>query len=321
MKFLNKAAIRIALILALSASGQMLHAQGIVNQALSWLPSETTALEYANLSSLRSLPNYSSLRARYLGTNLQALETSLGRLGIHESDLSAIVLAWRANNGKSQYGGIAEGQFDPAMVAQSAETAHMRSQVIQGTKAFCISPDPQATCVAVLDDTTGLFGPALYLDRILAARAGKSPNLTQNAQFSHSLLTAQSDASGAPIWGVAVGPAAAKWLGAWMPGEKNLQMNWASAFKNVEAVTYNIEAGDDVTLSLKLECNSTNAASSVLQLFQGLKLLQQMAWHSTNPNTPNPFQSLQVESDNRQVTLHLTADYTALSQMGPLGHP
>lgn len=321
MKSLSKVVIVMALIPVLFGGARMLHAQEIVNNALSWLPNQTTALEYANLSSLRSLPNYKSLRARYLGEKLQALESSLARLGIHENDISETMLAWGKNNGKTEYGGIAAGQFDSAMIAQSAAAANIKPRMVQGLATYCISPDPQVACVAVLSDSMGIFGPVSYVNAILMARAGQSPSMAQNGNLSQLVLAAQSDASGAPIWGVAVGPAAAKWLGAWMPGEKNLQMNWSSAFKNVEALTYNLEAGDDVNLSLKLNCSSTDAASSVMQLFQGLKLLQQMAWHSANPNASNPFQNMQVESDDRQVSLHLTTDYTALNQMGPLGRP
>lgn len=321
MKFTSKAAIVVALLPVLSGGGSLLRAQGFVSNALSWLPGQTTALEYTDLNSLRSLPNYSSLRARYLGRKLQALEASLGQLGIHENDISEIMLAWQTANGKTLNGGVAGGQFDPAMIAQSATTANIKPQMVEGLATYCVSPDPQVACVAVVNNSTGVFGPISYVDAILSARAGKLPSIAQNQHLSQFVNMAQSDAADAPIWGVAVGPAVSRWIGGWMPGEKNLQMNWGSAFKNVQAILYNVEAGDDVKLSLKLECASGEAASSVMQLLQGLKLLQQMAWRSTNPNSSNPFQNMEVESRNSEVSLHLAADYTALSQMGPLGQP
>lgn len=294
-------------------------AQDIVNEALSWLPAQTVALEYSNPSVLRSLPAYPSLRAHYLGKNLRALETSLARLGIHESDIDQMVLGWQTGTGsKMTYEGLATGQFDASTISHNAAASKMTPRMVEGSAVYCFPQDPNSTCVTVVDATTGVFGPLAFLDQMLKAHAGNGPDIASNSQFTQYARAAQSQD---PIWGVALGPAVSKWFKAWMPGEKNLQMDWTNAFKDVQAISYHIEASDNVNLNVKLDCATLQSASQVRQLLEGLKLFQQIAWHTSNPNQPNPFQNLEVDAQDRQVSFKLTADYTALEHTGPLGQP
>lgn len=316
---LRQCAFILALGVILSGATVTIQAQDLVSDALAWLPSQTVALEYSDPSALRSLPGYASLRAHYLGRNLRALESSLGKLGIQESDIDQMVLGWQIDAGsKMRYEGVATGQFDAASLRRNAAAARIAPHTVQGFPAYCFPQDPNLTCVTVLDNTLGVFGPLPYLEAMLKARAGNGPSIASNARFARLVRDATSDN---PIWGVALGPAVSKWFKGWMPGEKNLQMDWASAFKDVQAISYHIGVGDRVNLNVKLDCASIGAAAQVSQLLDGLKLFQQIAWQTSNPHQPNPFQSLDVEAQNRQVSFHLRADYATLEHVGPLGQP
>lgn len=292
-------------------------AQDLLTDALSWLPSQTVALEYSRPSVLRTLPAYSSLRTRYLGKNLRALESSLARLGIHDSDVNEMALGWQTGPGSAMtYEGIATGQFDASTISRNAAASKMTPQKVEGFPVYCFPQDPNRTCVTVVDATLGVFGPLPFLSQMLKARAGSGPSIASNTQFVDFVRSSQTQD---PIWGVALGPAVSKWFKAWMPGEKNLQMDWANAFKDVQAISYSIAAADNVSLSVKLNCTTLQAASQVRQLLEGLKLFQQIAWRSNNPNQPNPFQNLEVDVQDRQVSFKMTADYVALEHVGPLG--
>lgn len=310
-----------ALLLALltTCAAPAARAQGLLGDALSWLPAQTVALEYSHPTALRSLPAYSSLRTRYLGKNLRALEASLQKLGIHDSDIDEMVLGWQTGAGSAMtYEGLASGQFDASTIRHNAEASKMTPRNVDGAAVYCFEQDPNHTCVTVVDATLGVFGPLPFLRQMLAARAGNGPSIASNTQFTQYARQAQTQD---PIWGVAMGSAVSKWFKAWMPGEKNLQMDWANAFKDVQAISYSIAAADNVNLNVKLDCATLQAASQVRQLLEGLKLFQQIAWRSANPNQPNPFQNLEVDAQDRQVSFKLTADYTALEHTGPLGQP
>ncbi|MGH9359010.1 MAG: hypothetical protein ACRD22_04860 [Terriglobia bacterium] len=296
-----------------------LSAQDLVSDAISWFPSQMTALEFSNLSSLRTLPDYQSLRARYLGRNLRTLEASLSRLGIEEDDIDTMVLGWQSiPKHSTQYEGLAEGRFDAASLDRRAAASGLAAQALDGHKTYCLPPDPNSTCVSVLSSTLGAFGPLSVLEGILKARDGDGLGIASNRQFSQLVRSAQSSD---PIWGAALGVAVSQWFQTWIPAQKNFQMNWASAFNGVNSLIYHVRAADNVQLSVVLNCTTVQSASSVRQLLEGLKLVQQLAWHASNPTQPDPFQDLEVQAANQKVSFRLTADYAALEQAGPLGQP
>ncbi len=317
-QIVRRAALMLIALSVLSAA-PLLRAQDLVDNALVWLPPGTIALEYSRLSALRGLPQYSSLRTHYLGRNLRILQQSLSKLGIQESDIDEMVLGWQSLSQKKwmRYEGLASGRFDAAQLDRSATASGLKAQKVDGHNAYCIPSDPNSTCVVVLSDSLGIFAPMPMLEVMLKAR-DDPPASPANPELER---IAQSARSSAPIWGVALGGGVSNWFKAWMPGEKNLQMDWAAAFKDVRALSYTVQARDEVHLNIKLDCDSTRAASSVRQLLEGLKLVQQLAWHTENPSQPNPFQDIEVASADRQVSFRLTADYTALESVGPLGKP
>lgn len=319
MRLIQRIALAAVFVVTILSAGATLRAQSLLTDALSWFPPSTTALEYSRPATLRGLSNYESLRARFLGRNLKTLESSLAKLGIHEEDIDEMVLGWQSGAGKEmKYEGVALGRFDPARTAQQAAASGIKPHTVAGLKAYCFASDPNSSCVSVIDNSLGVFGPLPALESMLKARSGNGPSVAANTQFTDLARAAQTDA---PIWGVALGQAVSKWFKAWMPGEKNLQMDWASAFKDVSALSYQIEAEDNVHLDVKLDCASPQGATSVRQLLEGLRLLQRLAWQTANPSQPNPFQNLEVEASGHQVSFQLTADYAALEHVGPLGRP
>jgi hypothetical protein len=293
------------------------HSQDIVGDALAWLPPETVSLEYSNPATLRGLPDYQALRARYLGRDLQGLESALAQLGIHESDIQELVLGWQTTPGKGfRYEGIATGALDPNAIAQKAAASGVTAANVAGNKAYCFAANAGSTCIAVIEGSIGLFGPLPALQQMLKAREGNGAGASSNAQFAQLVDQAKSDA---PIWGVALGQAVPKWFAAWLPGQKDMQMNWTTAFQSVRSLSYQIQAASNVDLNVKLNCATSQAASNLRQLMEGLKLIQQMAWQSANPSQPNPFQNLEIDAANDEVSFKLTADYAALEHVGPLG--
>jgi hypothetical protein len=97
-----------------------------------------------------------------------------------------------------------------------------------------------------------------------------------------------------------------------MPNQGNLKLDWGKVFGDVNSLTYSVEAGDNVTLGLKMDCKSAESAASLRQVLEGLKLVQQIAWDSQNAGKPNPYQAMNVGMEGRQVSLSLTTGYAEL---------
>jgi hypothetical protein len=284
-------------------------AQDLVKEALRGFPTETIRLEFSNPAKLRSLPNYASLRQRYIGPRLRKLVEELGQLGIREEDITGLVLGWQPGSTEMGLYGFATGHFSAQAITQSAEQRNMTPTPITGKSAYCLEAGLAGTCVVVLENSLGAFGSLTSLTSMLEARDEQVPSLSSDARFPTLVAGANKDA---PIWGVAVGAAVGDWFRGWMPNQGSIKMDWSKVFGDVNSLAYSVAAGDDVTLGLKMECKSSDSAAGLRQVFEGLKLVQQIAWDSQNPGKPNPYKAMNVAQDGNQVSLKLTTGYAEL---------
>lgn len=304
------------LAMAVVTSSAPLHAQDLMSEALASLPAGMARVEYSSPAKLRDLPDYATLSQHYVGKRLMDLENSLAQLGVKQDDIDELVMGWRSSGSTLDLSGLARGRFDAQNIAAQATAQKIPATKISGSTAYCFGTGESSNCIAILDDSLGAFGSLGSLGALLKARAGEAPSAESDTSFSQHVEDARADA---PIWGVAVGPAIPDWFKASLPNQGNVKLNWAETFQGVDALSYSVQPTDKVHLSVKMDCKSSQAAASLRQVMQGLKLVQQMAWQTQNPNLPNPFQSLDVNLDRRQVQLNLTTEYAELEAAGAMG--
>lgn len=291
-------------------------AQDLLKEALASFPAGTVRLEYSCPAKLRTLPNYKILRQRFVGPGLKALEDSLSQLGIREEDIDTLVLAWQPRGRDLEMDGLAAGDFNSQTVAENASGRGLSPVLLAGMPVYCFGQEAAADCALVLRNDLGAFGSRSSVAAVLDSRGGRVPNLSSDQEFMKPLNEARSEA---PIWGVAVGPAVADWFKGWMPNQGDLQMDWASTFQSVQVLMYHVETGEKVRLDVKLDCTTVEAAASLRQTLEGVKLFQRIAWQNQYPNRPNPFENLEVDVDSRTVHLQLVTDYEGLSAVGTPG--
>lgn len=298
----------VALLLAL-VWPSVAAAQDIVKEALADLPAGTVRLEYSSPAKLRALPDYAALSQRFVGPRLQQLENSLAQLGVQQDDIDELVLGWQSRGGGLDMTGLAQGRFSAQTVAQKAAAQGIAASPVGGTSAYCLGEGAAGNCIVILSDSLGAFGTIESLGEVMKARVGDATNAASDAAFARRVDEAKVDTA---IWGVAVGPAIPDWFKGWLPSQNNLNLDWTTTFKTVEALNYSVAPTDKVRLDVKMNCTNSQAAGSLRQVMQGLKLIQQMAWQSQNPGAPNPFQSLQVDASGREVHMNLTTEYAQL---------
>lgn len=309
MKSLNSLLIAAVLTLSAIMCPTVVPAQDLMNEAMSSFPAGTIRVEYSSPVKLRALPDYAALSHRYVGQRLQVLQGNLAQLGIQPTDVDTMVIGWKARGEGMDLSGLAQGRFDAKGVSDRAAAQGIAATPLSGTPTYCFGSGATGYCIAILGDSLGAFGTLDSLSAILKTRAGETPNAASDANFAKRVDDGRTNA---PIWGVAVGPAIADWFKGWMPNQGNVQLDWKQTFSSVEALSYSVQAADDVRLAVKLDCTTSQAAGSLTQVMEGLKLVQQMAWQNQNPNLRNPFQSLVVDRDGRQVRLNLTTAYAEL---------
>jgi hypothetical protein len=284
-------------------------AEDIVKEALASFPPQTVRLEYSRPAKLRELPDYQSLRTRFAAESLRSLEASLLKLGIEEKDIDELVLGWQAGEGGMALEGVVAGHFNPEDLARRAATQKLAPKPVSDFKAYCFGEEPASTCVLAFDQTRGALGSLSALTALVEARQGSGASIGSDSRFTALVNQAHTDD---PIWGAAIGQAVTDWFKGWMPGQQEVELDWSKAFQNVESLTYTVQTTDKAHLSMKMNCTTAEAAANLRQIFDGLKMFQQLAWQNKNPGRPNPFESLVIDARDRDVLLTLTTAYSAL---------
>jgi hypothetical protein len=284
-------------------------AQELVREALSTFPNDTIRLEYSHPAVLRSLPDYSALRQRYEGPRLREMESSFSQLGIQESDVDELVLGWRVVNEQWDFFGMTSGHFDKSALEAHAVSMNLARVDLGESRAYCLGSEATANCLVLLENSLGAFGPLNSLRAMLQARSRELPAIGSDIGFG--ALMKGTDAN-SPIWGVAKGAAVSDWFQGWLPNQEGMKLDWNQAFKGVDGLTYSVKPGNTVKLNVRMTCQTSNEASSLKLVLDGLKMFQQMTWQNQNPNLPNPYQGLSIQANDTQVLVELETPYNAL---------
>jgi len=339
-------ALLLALVLLLPATA--VRSQDLVYEARISFPEDTKRLEFSDLVKLRLLPEYVSLRERYVGPRLRSVEASLSKLGIREADMDQVILGWhpipeemrrvaetnaehvdpsldtKATSSPRDFStllcGLAAGRFDRGTIAQHAATLGLsETEVGAGLNGYCFQEGASGTCVVVLSESLGAFGTRASLAKLLDARNGRGSNISSDPLWLKLLHEVRKEAL---VWGVATGATVADWFQGWVPGPSEFQMDWQQQVKSVEVLSYSLELDERFRLETKLDCKTPGAASTLKQLFEGLKLLQELLWRSQNAGRQNPLSGFEVEASDRRVSLKVSgahSDLTGYSSF-PLRH-
>lgn len=290
--------------------------QDFVTTAMSGLPTQILRVEYSSPSKLRRLSNYQNLRGKFLGPRLQELESALGQVGIREDDIDELMIGWKPGDKEMDLFGYASGHFDKAQVASRASADNLTPTPIAGQQAYCLSAGVAGTCVVILENSLGAFGPLSSLTTLLEAHQGQAPNLNSDPRFS-GLIGDVNKA--APIWGIALNGAVADWFGGWLSSQNNLKLDWTQVFQKVDSLTYSIDVADKVNLDIKLNCTTPADATTLRQVLDGLKMAQQLSWSATNPGHPNPYTGMNVDVHDKQIGLQMSMAFSELTLASGVG--
>jgi hypothetical protein len=288
-------------------------AQDFVTTALSGLPTQTLRVEYSSPAQLRKLTNYQSLRGKFLGPRLQQLEGALDQIGIHEDDIENMMIGWKPGDKEMDLYGYASGHFDKAQVAKRAAAQTLTPTPISGQQAYCLTAGLAGTCIVILENSLGAFGPLSSLTTLLEAHEGQAPNLNSDQRFTSLIGDVNKDA---PIWGIALAGAVGDWFGGWLSSQNSLKLDWGQVFQKVDSLFYSIDAADKVNMDMKLNCATPADAATLRQVLDGLKMAQQLAWTAQNPGHANPYTAMNVDVNGQQIGLKISLAYSELTLAG-----
>jgi hypothetical protein len=313
---MRRTLLPLMVVMALAGVAQKSAGQDFVSTAMAGFPTQTLRVEYNSPAKLRKLSNYQSLRQRFVGPRLQQLESSLAQIGIREDDINDLMIGWKPGDKEMDLYGFASGRFDKAAVASRASAQNLTPTPISGQEAYCLQAGLAGTCVVVLENSLGAFGPLSSLTALLEAHAGQAPGLNSDERFARLLDDTRKDA---PIWGIALGSAVGDWFRGWLSTQNNLKLDWSRVFEKVDSLTYSIDATDKVNLDMKLNCATSEDAATLRQVLDGVKMAQQLAWQAQNPGRTNPYEAMNFSLNGKQIALQVTMEYSELKLASGVG--
>jgi hypothetical protein len=280
------------LLLLLAACG--LRAE-IVSEAMLSFPSKTEAVEYDNLYELRRLPNYSSLRQRFAGKQLDDAKAALSKLGVNELLVNEIVMG----TSPTSFYGLVAGTFSAAQATKAAQKNSIWPYLANKEKVFC----PKGTsCVVFLDDSLAAFGPLPQIKAILDTRLGITPRLGSNAVVSTLMNNTEIRF---PVRGVVYGSQLNSVIGDALQQESGLHIDWTQFTSNISAFSYSVSMDSRAHVIAKLQCKTPTMAGVLRQMLGALGGVQSVTTRAGKDPASMPFQNLEVSASGNVVDLKM----------------
>jgi len=228
----------------------------IISEAMLAFPAKTESIEYDNLYELRRLPNYSALRQRFAGKQLDDAKAALVKLGVAESQVHEIVMG----TSPAGFYGLVAGTFSSAQAMKSAQKNGIWPHVADNEKIFC---PKNTSCVVFLGESLAAFGPLDQLKTILETRLGVNPRLSSNAKVSSLMNSTQSRF---PVRGVVYGNQLNSVISDALQDGSGLHIDWSQFTSNISAFSYSVSMDSKAHVVAKLLCKSPTTAGVLRQM-------------------------------------------------------
>ncbi len=294
----------------------LLSAQSSARDALSMFPADTQELAYSNLVQLRSQPNYETIEAGLLNSQLRGFTNFVRTVGIDpDKDVDEVTLGWHGSPiDPSAYYGLAWGRFDPGKVHDYFVEQKLTWQQYGGYDlyAFGSGDARQDLYFSFLSYSAAAFGRLGDLKTLIDVRAGSKPALETKADFTK--YEDELEGSSAQ-WGIATGAAAVTHATPWLGGGGQLPIEPQSLLTPVKAVLYHIDWDSGFGMHMTVVCNSVQSASMLAQLVTAWQSARLSPQPNTNSAINSFVQGLQVEANGSRVELAGSAPVEVVGQI------
>ncbi len=293
-----------------------LRAQAAGQDALAIFPADTQQMAYTDLSQMREIPQYATIRTYLLSPQIRSLEDFLRPAGINaEKDVNEIVLGWRGEvKDTTDFFGIAEGQFDTEKVHEYFINNKLPYSLYKGYNLYAFGSGGASTDLffTFIGPAEAAFGRLSDLKAVLDVQNGEKSSLGSSDNFRRW----EGDLEGtAPQWGIATGRAAANEAIPWLTQGKKLQINADALFSPIKAVLYRANWSDGLEAHLTVICQNSQSAEGLAQLFNLLRSAGPKQQGAIPPGVSKILQNLQVQTDGARLDLVATSSISNLTNL------
>ncbi|HXE90511.1 MAG TPA: hypothetical protein VNK82_06050 [Terriglobales bacterium] len=240
-----------------------------------------------------------ALKERALPQELKQFETTLRKVGIDpDRDLDQLTFAsFRVPEKGTRLLGIAQGQFALKQVQQ-----RMRRQKItpQKYRATDIYPMGEAVRMALLDDSTMVFGELSAVHTALDTFFGEGESLNSNPQVADMMTAVESGA----LWSV-LDPAGTQFMLRSSLGEAARLADFETVKKRLQGSRYRMDFDSGIDFDLDIITSDNFTAATLSSLIQAGVLYRKM---NSSGADKEILDELKVSSDGGNVRMRFHTD-------------
>ena len=182
-------------------------------------------------------------------------------------DIDEVILGWRDETmDPAKILGLVAGRFKPGELRQYSDRAGLAIIPYKGADMFQLGSAGamESLYFTLFGDSLLAFGQLNDVTAMIDSRAGRSPSLKVNAEFSdwHRELDGT-----AAQWGVLTPKAARKLMESWLPPASQQELAAAYVGRSVQRVLYRVQGEDrGGATQIVLICNSWEDATGIAAL-------------------------------------------------------
>ena len=262
------------------------------------IPSDVQQLIVVDYRSLQNSSTAMALKAKVLPESLKQFESALSGAGINpETDVEQLAFASFRTPDGLRIVGVAQGQF-----AGSKLTTRLKKQKVKGTayRSFTIYPMSGGVSMALVDDSTLVFGEMGSVKKALDVRDGDGRSITYNTAFTDMISGVESET----VWSVLDNTGTQVMLKSAL-GDASELADYETVKKRLNGSAYklNFDKGFDFDLDVVTSDSFTAATLSSL-----LKAGVMFRKASATDAEKLALESVKVDSNSRKLQVKFAAD-------------
>jgi hypothetical protein len=267
-------------------------------QARTIIPTDVQQIISVDYRSMQNSPTAMALKARVLPDNLKQFEAAIKSFGIDpEKEIDQLVfVSFRTKDHGLMAVGIAQGDFPDEQITKRLKTKKVKPALYRRTPIYPAG----GMQMALLDNTTLVFGDIAALHVALDTREGDITSLNSNSQIGGMLQGMEREA----VWSVLDQQGTQIMMKSAL-GDAAQLADYESIKKRLLSSRYTMNFNSGVKFDLDVFTSDNFSAASLSALIKAGVLYRKM---SANGVEKVALDSVTVDSDSAKLQLHFSTD-------------
>lgn len=267
-------------------------------QARTIIPTDVQQIISVDYRSMQNSPTAMALKARVLPENLKQFESAIKSFGIDpDKEIDQLVfVSFRTKDHGLMAVGIAQGDFPQEQITKRLKTKKVKGSIYRMTQVYPAG----GMQMALLDNTTLVFGDTAALHVALDTRDGDLTSLNSNSQIGGMLAGLERDA----VWSVLDQQGTQVMMKSAL-GDAAQLADYETIKKRLLGSRYTMDFSNGVKFDLDVFTSDNFSAASLSALIKAGVMYRKM---SANGVEKVALDSVTVDSDSAKLQLHFVTD-------------